>query len=77
LVPGCFLAAVLEADGRLCLCQQVESGVPDDGHIGRSMTGAQTGEVIAEDDIEHPVQPVLDPPVPADDASKAVDVEPG
>src|SRR3954453_16700704 len=77
LVPGGFLTAVLETDGRLCLCQQVEVRVLDDGHVGWPMTGSQAGEVIAEDDIEHPVQSVLDAPMSAHDASEAVDVEPG
>ncbi|MFL5253350.1 MAG: response regulator transcription factor [Rhodopila sp.] len=41
------------------------------------MSRQQTGEIIAEDHIEYPMQSVLDPPMSAHDTSEAVDVEPG
>jgi hypothetical protein len=56
---------------------RVRVGVPDDGLIGRSMIGPQAGKVIAEDDIEHPMQPVADPPQCPRTMCEAVDVEPG
>ena len=39
---------------------------PDGGHVLRAVSGAQAAKVFVEDDVEHPVQAVLDVPVRAD-----------
>jgi len=44
---------------------QVEREVADDGHVLGAMTLAQPGLVVAEGDVEDPVQAVLDGSVPA------------
>jgi hypothetical protein len=50
------------------MSQQVHRHVLDDGHIVRAEARSQASEVVMEDDIEHPVEPVLDAPVRADGA---------
>ena len=37
----------------------------DDGHVLRSVSGAQPGEVVVEDNVEDPVEPVFDAPMGA------------
>src|SRR3954470_14568957 len=76
-VPAGALAAVLEAHGRPRLMQQVRGHVPDHGHVGGAVAGPQPGEVLVEDDIQDPVQPVLDAPVGPYRAGEARRVEGG
>src|SRR3954462_11087342 len=76
-VPAGALAAVLEADGRRRLAQQLHRHVPGHGHVGGRVAGPEPGEVVAKDHVRDPVQPVLDPPVPADGAGEGGGVEPG
>src|SRR5690349_3097487 len=76
-VPAGALAAVLEADGRRRLAQQVHRHASGHGHVGERVAGPEPGEVIAKDDVQVPVRPVLDPPVPADGAGEGGGVEPG
>src|SRR5271166_7040823 len=40
------------------------------------MGGTQTCKVVAEHDVQYPVQPVLDPPMTADDPGEGLHVEP-
>jgi len=40
--------------------------MPDDGHVFGAVAFSETGLVVAEDDIEHPVQLVFDAPVASD-----------
>jgi len=35
----------------------------DDRLIGGSVTGAQASKVVVEDNVEHPTETILDPPV--------------
>ena len=49
----------------------------DDRHVLRAEAGAQARQIIVEDDVEHPVQPVLDAPVAADGACEGLRVQPG
>ena len=37
----------------------------DGGHVCRSIVGSQAHQVVMEDDIHHPVQPVFDVPMGA------------
>src|ERR1700739_1248669 len=55
-VPCGQLAADLEALAGFGGAQQVHDHVSDGGHVLRSVAGAQAGQVLAEDDVEHPVQ---------------------
>jgi hypothetical protein len=43
---------------------EVEGEVADDGHIGRAVAIAQARLVLVEVDVEHPVEPILDAPMP-------------
>jgi hypothetical protein len=52
-----------------------KSGVPDDSHVRGPIAGTQTREVVTEHDVQHPVQPVLDPPVAAAKVSTSSGVE--
>ena len=61
-----------EADPRR---QQIERGVLDDGHVLRPVAGSQPCQVVAEDDIQHPVQPVLDAPAASDTAGEGVSTQ--
>jgi len=38
----------------------------DDGHVVGTMAGAQARTILTEDDVEDPVEAVLDAPVAAD-----------
>src|SRR4051812_11243627 len=76
-VPAGALAAVLEAHGRSRLMQRVHRHVPDHGHVRGAVAGPEPGEIIAEDDIQDPVQPVLDAPVGPYRAGEARRVERG
>ena len=43
----------------------------DGGHVYRSVIGPQTYQIVMEDDIHDPVQPVFDVPVDTNRGSKA------
>ena len=77
MVPSGLFSAVFEAGDRLCLCEEIEGGVLDDGHVGGAMSGSQACQIIAEDDIKYPVQAVLDPPMPPHDTCEGLDVKLG
>ena len=49
----------------------------DDSHVLRAKAGPQARQIIVEDDVEHPVQPVLDAPVAADSPCKGISVQLG
>ncbi len=65
-VPSGDLTSDLEALSWFGGAQQVHRHVPDGAHVVRSMTGAQTREILVESDVEHPMQAVLDVPVGPD-----------
>jgi hypothetical protein len=48
--------------------------VLDDSHILRAKAGPQSRQIIVEDDVEYPVQPVLDAPMAADSSCKGISV---
>ena len=49
----------------LGLIEEVEGGVLDDGEVLRSEAASQPREIVVEDHVEDPVEPVLDAPVGA------------
>src|SRR3546814_20182200 len=59
------------------MADEVQGHVFDDGHVLGPAPGAQTGEVVVEDDVEHPVQPVLDAPMGTHGGGEGVGVEAG
>jgi hypothetical protein len=50
--------AVLVAEG----ADEVHVLMADDGHVLGSVSSSQSGEIIVEDDVEDPVEAVLDAP---------------
>src|SRR5208283_5303588 len=44
----------------------IDGEMADDRHVGCAVALAQPGLVLVEDDVEHPVQLVFDPPMAAD-----------
>ena len=76
-VPACELAAVFEGSGGLGLAQEVEREVFDDGHVFRPIPGPQASEVVTEDDVEGPVQLVLDALMGAHGAGEGLGTQPG
>jgi hypothetical protein len=40
--------------------REVDGEVFDNGHVLRAVAGLQAGEIVAADDIEHPMEPVFD-----------------
>jgi hypothetical protein len=49
----------------------------DDSHILRTKAGAQACQIIVEDDVEYPMQPVLYAPMAADGACEGISIELG
>ena len=47
----------------LCALDEVESGLTDDSHVLGSVVSSEPGQVVVEDDVQDPVQPVFDVPV--------------
>ena len=62
-VPGSLFPAHLEAGLGRGGAHEVEPHVADNGHVLGAMSGAQPVEIVVEDDVEHPVQSVLDAPM--------------
>ncbi len=81
-VPSGEFSSVLEAGGWFGLADEVHGHVFDDGHVFGSVAGSEAGEIVVEDDIQDPVQSVLDVPVAAHGAiarrtGEGLGVEPG
>jgi hypothetical protein len=47
----------------------------DDGHILRSVAASQPRKIVVEDDVQDPVEPVLDAPMSADNRGEGLGVE--
>ena len=47
----------------LGMANEVDGHVFDDGDVLRAASGSEACRVVVEDDIEYPVQPILDAPV--------------
>ena len=65
----------LEAVLVFWMSHEVHGHVFDHGHVLRPVEAAQPGEIIVEDDIENPMQPVLDAPMGADCRGEGFGVE--
>jgi len=48
----------------LTWCSRFSAMCYDHDHVGRAVPGAQACEVVVEDDVEHPVQAVLNALIP-------------
>ena len=59
----------------LGVADEVHCHVLDDGHILGSESGSEPCEVVVEDDIENPMEPVFDAPVVADGLGEGLGVE--
>ena len=57
------LSAGLEAVAIVWCAHEVDGHVAHDCHVLRAWSGPQPHEVVVEDDVEHPMQAVLDLPV--------------
>jgi len=64
-VPAGEVAVVFEAGDRFCSVHEIDGEVFDNGHVLRAVAGPQAGEIVAEDDIKHPMDPVFDAPMGA------------
>ena len=71
------LAADLEAVPVLRISDEVQGPVLDDGHVSGAVVGPEPGEVVVEDDVEYPVETVLDVPVCADRLGEAAGIKRG
>src|SRR5215210_1775374 len=67
VVPGSLLAPAMEAGlGAPVSGDQVESDLAKESEVGRSRPVAHAAVILAEGDVQHPMQRVLNTPVPAD-----------
>jgi len=69
------LSPHLEAVLAFWISHEVHGHVFDDGHVLRSVLAAEAGEIVVEDDVENPVQPVLDAPMGAHCGRKGFGIE--
>ena len=76
-VEACKLSPVFEAVLVLRMTDEVHGHVFDDGHVLGAVTGSQSGEIIVEDDVENPMQAILDPPMGAHGGGEGFWVEHG
>src|SRR4051794_17024884 len=67
IVPGSLLAPATEAGLRAPVSgDQVESDLAQESEVACSRPVAHAAVILAEGDVQHPMQRVLDTPVPAD-----------
>src|SRR3954451_6979536 len=67
VVPGSLLAPAPEAGlGAPVSGDQVEGDLAKEGEVARSRPVAHPAVILAEGDVQHPMQRVLNTPVPAD-----------
>src|SRR4051794_41163638 len=68
IVPGSFLSPATEAGLGTPVSgdDQVESDLAKEGEVARSRPVAHPAVILAEGDVQHPMQRVLNTPVPAD-----------
>src|SRR3954454_8924162 len=67
VVPGSLLAPAAEAGlGAPVSGDQVESDLAKESEVARSRPVAHAAVILAEGDVQHPMQRVLNTPVPAD-----------
>src|SRR5215210_7960975 len=67
VVPGSLLAPATEAGlGAPVPGDQIEGDLAKEGEVARSRPVAHAAVILTEGDVQHPMQRVLNPPVPAD-----------
>src|SRR3954453_18412781 len=67
VVPGSLLAPATEAGlGAPVPGDQVEGDLAKEGEVAHSRPVAHPAVILAEGDVQHPMQRVLNTPVPAD-----------
>src|SRR5690242_21630340 len=67
VVPGCHFAPTASAGLAMAVSgDEVESDLAQEGEVAGGGAVAHPAVILAEGDVEHPVQGVLDAPVPAD-----------
>src|SRR3954466_14393862 len=67
VIPGSLLAPATEAGlGAPVFGDQVESDLAKEREVARSRPVAHAAVILAEGDVQHPMQRVLNAPVPAD-----------
>ena len=54
---------------------EIDGKVSDDSHVFLAMAGSQAGLIVAEGDVEHPVQAVLDGPMIAGELQQPCRIE--
>ena len=59
------------------MAHDVHGDVPDERHVVRPIFGPQADEIIVEDDVEHPVELVLDAPMGTDGVREGFGAELG
>ncbi len=77
LVETGEFSAGFEAVSVLWVSQEVHGHVFDDGHVFGSEAGAEPGEIVVKDDVEHPVEAIFHVPVCAHGAGEIFGAEPG
>ena len=70
--PASFEAVLV-----LWVAAQVEVHVFDDGHVSWAVCGAEARKVVVEDDVEHPMETVLDAPVGSHGGGESLGLELG
>jgi hypothetical protein len=68
--PASFEAVLV-----LWVADQVEVHVFDDGHVSWAVCGAEARKVVVEDDVEHPMETVLDAPVGSHGGGESLGLE--
>ena len=71
VVPSDCFSSHFEACFVVDAANEVEAHVANGCHVGRAVAGAQSHEVVVEDDIEDPMQSVFDMPMGANCGSEA------
>ncbi len=67
VIPGGFLAPAAETDlAAFVPGHQVKGDLAQEGKVARSRAVAHAAIILTEGDVQHPMQRVLDTPVPAD-----------
>ena len=78
MIPGARLALRLHAHlGRLLLLDEVESGLPDDGEVLRTVSHSGTSSVFVEGHAEDPVEVMSEGPVRAAAIGEPLDIRLG
>jgi hypothetical protein len=75
VIPGCGFSADLDSVVSRRGADEVHGHVFDGGHIFWSVFGSEPHEVVVEDDVEDPMEPVFDAPMGANGAREKSVVE--